>query len=135
MGLGTKSIDTMSLVWQGVVEKQGNMYQPTPTSQSKGNGLKCNTTSGPRTASVGHSPSCFSAATPLLVCDFNILGPLSFHYTCSATLTARINPTTAFSISGHGLGLLEKNDKTNPLDDTQIHAPLSQLHQAVLKCC
>lgn len=62
------------------------------------------------------APSCFSAATPMLVCDFNILGPLSFHYTCSATLPARIIPTTAFSISRHGLVLLERNDKTNPLD-------------------
>ena len=67
---------------------------------------------------------------PMLVCDFNILGPLSFYYTCSATLPARIIPTTAFSISRQGLVLLERNDKTNPLDGhtnscSLVSAPIS----------
>lgn len=71
----------------------------------------------------------------MLVCTFKVLGPLSFHYPCSTTLPTRINPTTAISISRHGLVLLERNDKIKPFDDPQLHAFLSQLHQEVLKCC
>lgn len=66
MGLGTKSIDTMSLAARCCGEAGEHVPTHPQLHRVKTMASCAIRLSGPRTASVGHS-SCFSAETPLLV--------------------------------------------------------------------